>query len=173
MAVFKFGRISRLQTGAEIDRACWLVIWNPDKKPPHVGISSENAYFSLKYTGKDRGIPTDRLLSFAFRKAKKILLAEVNISLTRETLVSVFEPFSYTIPGRISCMKPVIGALGKPQADTLPELLNILEKEQLLGRVFQLNLDQFDGVLEYSSEDINKRLDELDAKRRNHFSAGA
>ena len=69
----------------------WVI--NNDKKPPHIGLSFNNKYFSLKANGLDLGLQTNSVLNFLNTKNTPFILIQLIENSDKRDLFSVFESF--------------------------------------------------------------------------------
>tara|TARA_R110002072_G_scaffold302976_1_gene490555 strand:+ start:3445 stop:3948 length:504 start_codon:yes stop_codon:yes gene_type:complete len=136
-----------------------LWVWHADKIPPHIGISFDNEYFSLKANGKDENLPLENILSLISRKNIKTLCFELDSSIKKRTIMDVFSQYKQTIPFQITCLDPIKKVLEIPFARKLTDLLDVLYSNGLVIRVIGFSIDEkFQGIRQYSEGDINTRL---------------
>ena len=68
---FRFQNLPRLASISEVDDVL-IWIFHVDKIPPHIGISSQGVFFSLKSNGKD-SIGTSYVNQISINKGIKLL----------------------------------------------------------------------------------------------------
>lgn len=137
----------------------WVI--NADSIPPHIGLSVNGQFFSLKYNGKDSGVPVERLVEIFRSKKIKVLLFKIG-SVDDILLNRVFSEFECTVPGQITCLQPIKEIL-KLKADTIHDLLQELSVRNEIEAVYQLNIDKdFKGIPEYTLDDIYHHLLKLE-----------
>ncbi len=166
---FQFKATRELVDRDVLKTGVFLLIWNPESIPPHIGILIDGEYFSLKYSGKDFSLPLDTILHLIQKDHKKIVFQKIKTGLTSSRAISVFNRYETTKAGKITCLSPIRELLEEAESETLSELLKNLDARSLLSDVFQLNLRSKIGILPYTKADINKRLDELDVKRSKYL----
>ncbi len=148
----------------------WVIHVN--KIPPHIGISSNGIFYSLKVNGKDNGIPTDIILKLIEKKKIHTLFIELK-SLELCELDLIYNRFKDLSSPEITCLTPIIEFLKEDsKIETVSELLVNLDKKNQIKSFFGLNLtDDFVGIPSYSKIDIQNRILKLqDVKRSNNFS---
>ncbi len=161
---FQFQSILRNQEIA-FEQKLFIWIWHADKIPPHVGISLNDAYFSLKVSGKDTSINSQKTLSLAKQKKIALVLVELNIDLNQEKLLQEFNKFERAESGISTCLTPIANALDKTQAQKLSELLTLCSAE--INQVYGFHLpENFNGLRNYSVADIQNRLQLLQHDQR-------
>ena len=141
----------------------YIWVWHADKIPPHIGISTNGKYFSLKSNGKDEGVDIFKVAELVERKKIKTLLFELNDQLKVEEIASVFESFATTSTDEITCLKPLKSILNAPEARMLKDLLAELTAIGRISKVIGFNIDEtFKGIQDYKVEDIHNRLRKLE-----------
>lgn len=137
-------------------------VWHADKIPPHIGISVHQKYFSLKASGKDYYVDIEHVVSLLKKKSISTLAFELKDVVDLDSITSVFEMYSETIPNKITCLTPIKKMLEIESVTKLSELLLELNRrngiEKCVG--FNINVD-FNGLKEYDSADIHARLSKL------------
>ncbi len=141
------------------------LIWilHADKIPPHIGISVNDYFFSLKVRGKDEFCPLSKLV--ALLKVKKISTVTIvlNKSLLLDDLEKKFKQFSRAYDLESSCLVPIKEILlPNERIERLKDLLDNLQEKKLINQVFGLNLGEtFKGIPHYTTEQIKWRLEKL------------
>jgi len=140
-----------------------LWILHADKIPPHLGVSVDGLFFSLKVRGKDEFLPTNKLLSLIKSKKISTVLVELNISLKLEDLTDAYNQFDCANDLQSSCLMPIKELIiPSKKVNRLKDLLEILREKQFINRVFGLNLAKtYKGIPYYTAEQIELRLDKL------------
>lgn len=145
---------------ALFSRSTCLWIWHADKIPPHIGISSNGLYFSLKVKGKETDLPVSVVLDAIQRK--KIPSLCYLLSDQIEDLSLHFNAFHRAVAGEITCLFPIREALGLPVASQLSELLESLEQEGRIEKKIGFFLpEDFNGLPNYGMFEIHERLQQL------------
>ncbi|MFK7785460.1 MAG: hypothetical protein AB8B56_10105 [Crocinitomicaceae bacterium] len=137
----------------------YLWIWNPEGIPPHMGLSVDGRYFSLKANGLDFNSNLLDLLELISRKKLPVLAVELKLPLKSKDCELEFAKFEKTVPHKITCLNPIKNVLSFPGATKLSELLMKLDDEELLGTIISWNIGKETIELaEYSTEDIHNHL---------------
>jgi len=136
-----------------------LWVWHADKVPPHIGISSNGHYFSLKANGKDEMIPVSKITETITKKKIKTLCFELSDSIDIENIQSAFGLYSNTVPNKITCLKPINEVLELQMSGKLTDLLTVLYAQKRILKVIGFSIDSnFAGIRQYEIEDIHSRL---------------
>jgi len=139
-----------------------LIIWvlHADKKPPHIGISMEKSFYSLKMNGKDDGLAIPSLIHLMEKKEIPTLAITLNTPIFHDQVKSVFLSFGSKIGVDQTCLSPITKLL-TPQLNDLIliELLSELDKKQQIKCVYGFYLPQgYAGIPIYSRETIQQRI---------------
>lgn len=137
----------------------YLWIWNPLEIPPHMGISIENAYFSLKWNGKDEALNCTEMIQRIQRKGLPVLAVQLNVNFTMEACYSVFKKYETTIPNEITCLAPIKRILREDKPTKLSELMEVLESNGEIETIVGFNTTSREIELPtYSIADIHAHL---------------
>ncbi|MCJ8290013.1 MAG: hypothetical protein HRT58_10145 [Crocinitomicaceae bacterium] len=137
----------------------YLWVWNPTNIPPHMGLSVDSRYFSLKANGVDLNSDLNDLIEIITRKKLPVLAIELNTELTLEDCENVFSSYERTIAHEVTCLNPIKTALNIQVPRKLSELLDELDIKGALGKKIAWNIEQSSIELpEYSTEDIHAYL---------------
>jgi len=137
----------------------YLWIWNPSAIPPHMGISADGSYFSLKANGLDFDSSLSDLIDIIQRKKLCVVAVELKTDMCLSTLKSEFSQFERTIAHEITCLNPIKNVLGFPETGKLVELLSELRDANTIGTFTSWNLSENSLELaDYSTKDIHKHL---------------
>lgn len=140
----------------------YLWVWNPTSIPPHMGLSAEGSYFSLKSNGVDYNAELNDLIGVIERKQLPVLAIELKADFDVARCQAVFSQFERTIPHQVTCLRPIKTVLNFDEAQKLSELIEALEQAQSLGEITGWNINQSSIELpEYSTADIHAHLDSL------------
>ena len=136
----------------------WII--NNDKKPPHIGFSFNNKYFSLKANGLDLGLESNSVLNFLNNKNTPFILVQLVDNTNKSDLFSVFESFKLNGSLDQTCLTPVLKTLNlEGQNLLLPDLLSLLREKNKIRNVACFNQQGNQvGIVKYSKEDIIKRI---------------
>lgn len=147
-----------LRTGIHL----WVI--HADKIPPHIGISRNGLFYSLKIHGKDTGIPSDKILKVLIQKEIPVIVFRTSEnSLRFQTLSEVYDQYEKIRPAENSCLTPISHLyFGEPKDLILEELLDLLLMAGVLEDVYKLNLkEDFKGIPEYTRTDIKNHIENL------------
>ena len=142
--------------------ALYLWVWHANKIPPHVGISVDGHYFSLKVSGKDIHVPIDQIVTLIKRKKIVALALKLERAVALETIYNVFEKLDSAGSFSVSCLFPVKLILNTMQASKLVELVEELEDQRQVQECIGFNTSDFMGIPFYSEQDIHNRLRSLE-----------
>lgn len=148
-----------------------LWIFHASKIPPHIGISSNGQYFSLKFNGKDENLSVERLLKVVRTKKIETVIIELTTPISIEQIENQFSKFELAKPNEATCLTPITQLFDFETTDViLSELLEKIQENKSIHRVFGLHLKpEFSGISNYSRTDIQQRLKKLhDSKRETH-----
>jgi hypothetical protein len=152
----------------ETKTGVYLWILHADKIPPHIGISIDGQYFSLKAKGKDENISDKSIFQVIDKKQIKSVVLKLNIKSNLELFTSEFSCFQRAIGVESSCLVPVRKILKAPETILkLSDLLRYLETEQQIEAVFGLYLNnEYKGIRFYTTNDIQQRIEALNYVER-------
>lgn len=147
----------------------FLWVFHADKIPPHIGISKDGFYFSLKVSSKDENIPVEKICKLL--KTKKIptlIIKTSENSIKNRHLETVFEKYQTANSDGLTCLTPIIEIYFSETQDLiLIELLNLLNEAGVMETIFGINLpSDFKGIPTYSRQDIQNRLFQLKNAKR-------
>lgn len=141
-------------------RGLCLWVLHADKIPPHIGISKDGLFYSLKVTGKDENVSVEALVNTITKKKIPTLCYELYD--LNPDLKSVFSNYSFAIAESITCLAPIKDALACPHANKVSELIDHLEAESQIKVVGGTFLpDGFSGISSYEVGEIHARLKAL------------
>lgn len=167
MSSFLFQEII-LSSNYDFENKSYLWIWHANKIPPHIGISSKGAYFSLKVSGKDIGLPCDRTLKKAISKKICLVLVELKSTIELNNLKNAFDLYENASPTSSTCLSPIKKCLNEPGIQQLSELLESLTLKGEISAVFGINIpENYSSLPDYSIEEIQNRLLLLSHAKRN------
>lgn len=140
-----------------------LWVLHADKIPPHIGLSYNGLFYSLKANGKDEGVSIESLIEIVNRRRISTLCFELNSSVESDSIIKEFRRFDRTIPNEITCLIPIKNVLNHKSASKLIELLKLLEENDEIERAMGLNIEKdFGGIQDYDVAAIHARLKNLD-----------
>jgi hypothetical protein len=147
-----------------------LTIWvlHADKTPPHIGLSIENAFFSLKINGKDEALELNSLLSLINKKKLPTLAIVLQSPLDKAQVKNVFASYGPRIQYPETCLSPIVRLLSPTQSELiLIELLQELDKNQQIKKVYGFHLPiAYQGIPSYTKEIIQQRINAVQPSER-------
>lgn len=154
-----------------INLANGLYIWilHASKIPPHIGISLNGNYFSLKANGKDVSVSYASVLEIINkRNIPTLFLKIIDLKIDLAKIENVFKTYDCAKAGHATCLFPITELLLNEKKDIiLKELLEILVQKNYIETVFSLHLDaDFTGIPDYDKNSINERLNTIHAAKR-------
>lgn len=160
MSQFKFSTLLDQAPDSLAIQGTLLWIWNADKIPPHLGLSSKGIYFSLKVNGKDEEVAVTALLERLKRKPIPTICVQLKNNII--DLSQFFASYTKAQADAITCLQPIREALQIPEVSILSELLTTLDEQREIENVYGMYLpNDFEGIPVYGIEDIHKRLKAL------------
>lgn len=170
MSSFTFDTI---KTGVPMDisNGNYLWIWYANKIPPHIGVSIQGNYFSLKVNGKDVELPVDKPLMVIERKTIATIWVELTSELKLKHCKEIFSNYSTAQLQGATCLSPLKDLLEDQDSTQLSEFLNNIScKYDLKYNGIHLPSDYKELPL-YSQQEIQNRLEFLEnAQRKEHIS---
>ncbi len=159
---FQFESIINSIETLDVNRTL-LWILHADKIPPHIGISTQGSYFSLKVNGKDEDLPVEKLLSLCQIKKMSVVIVQLLKNLSLEDLKMKFSDFEKAEDIKTTCLTPIKELFtNETNVLKLKDLLETQNKKGEIEKVFGLNLrSTFKGIPFYTTEQIQKRLEFL------------
>lgn len=155
----------------KLNQGVYLWVLYADKIPPHVGISENGKYYSLKANGKDEALPVNQVLQVLIKKKVPVLFFDIEIQ-PPLMLQTLFEQHKHIVLNKTTCLSPITKALLSSEKDLmLSQLLEKLNSGERIKSIFGLHLKaDFLGIPKYGKEEISKRISTIqDAKRSQHF----
>ncbi len=147
-----------------------LTIWvlHADKTPPHIGISSEKLFYSLKINGKDEGLELKSLLNLIQKKRIPTLAITLSKKVREEEIKKTFDAFGSKINQQQTCLSPIVEILTPQFKDLiLVELLDNLDQNQEIKSVYGFNLpSSYEGIPSYTRETIQRRINAVQPSER-------
>lgn len=162
---FEFEHITRDSEDLNHSQGSYLWVFHADKIPPHIGISSQGKFYSLKSRGVDIGLETGKVFRLISDKKLPSILIKLTSNVSEAELHGVYQGYSQTQAGAITCLTPVNEVLGVNDVTKLSELLVRLKEDGRLCEVYGYHLPaQLKGIKAYSAQDITNRLLDLQSK---------
>ena len=147
-----------------------LTIWvlHADKTPPHIGISVEDAFFSLKINGKDEALEVQSLVHIIHKKQIPTLAITLKMPMPLNQVKSIFQNFGTKIGTNETCLSPIIKLLTPELEDLIViELLTELDKNEQIKSIYGYHLPNgYTGIPNYSREIIQQRIHAVQPSER-------
>ena len=147
-----------------------LTIWvlHADKTPPHIGISEEDAFFSLKINGKDEALEVQSLVHIIHKKQIPTLAITLNMPIPLDQVKSIFQNFGTKIGTNETCLSPIIKLLTPELEDLIViELLTELDKNEQIKSIYGYHLPNgYKGIPTYTRETIQQRIHAVQPSER-------
>lgn len=144
-----------------LNQGTFLWVIHADKIPPHIGLSIDGGFYSLKAKGVDFNRDAALMLQVIKTKGIKTLfyrLPQMDIAQVQE----MFNRFTTASSDSATCLQPIKELLSDAVSPTIHGLLETLAEREQLSEVYGLNIDaSFNGIKDYSLEEIHHRLDKL------------
>jgi hypothetical protein len=140
-----------------------LWILHADKIPPHIGISTNGKYFSLKVNGKDEQLPVGKLLTTIQNKKISVVVIATSRTLGLDEIREKYLQFQKAEDLKNTCLTPIKELLtADANVSKLKDLLETLNNIGEIQQVYGLNLvSTYKGIPFYTTEEIRKRLELL------------
>ena len=153
----------------DFKQGIFLWVFHADKIPPHIGISKDGFYFSLKVSGKDEFVSVEKISKLL--KTKKIptlIIKTSENSIKNRYLDTVFKKYQTANSDGLTCLTPIIEIYFSETKDLiLIELLNLLNEAGVMETIYGINLSaDYKGIPAYSRQDIQNRLYQLKHAKR-------
>jgi len=134
-----------------------LWVFYATKTPPHIGISAQQAFFSLKSTGKDENIPTTRVLTTIHSKKIPTVLVEIDRPLSPIDLEKEYHNYQRISLGVNTCLSPIKKVFHCCSARQLSELLHMMH-DQIKATAGTYLPATYRQLPSYSTADIENRI---------------
>jgi hypothetical protein len=146
-----------------IETGIYLWVIHADKVPPHIGISSNGLFYSLKANGKDEHLNVSRILHILDKKNIATLFYAIDPAALKHSVSGVYSIFESTVPGEVTCLSPLKEIFSAHEVYLLRDLLRILHQRGTVTSTFGWQLpESFQGIPEYTVDDIHQRLQYLE-----------
>ena len=151
----------------DFQESCLWVI-NSNKTPPHIGVSTENLFFSLKANGKDFELSAQQVFQKLIEKNVELILFQLKEKIIAPVLNSIYSNYSFAIPSKISCLTPILEVFAINERILLPQLLSYLEDQNLISNIFVINSDrEIIRIGNYTECDVAKEIEKFHHAKRN------
>jgi hypothetical protein len=142
-----------------------LILWvlHADKIPPHIGLSKNDQFYSLKVSGKDEGLPVRNVLQIIEKKNIGSLAFEINQSINLSDIKQVFDNYTKAKFNEVTCLDPIKKILNVDDAETIHSLLKSLYHQEAISSCTLLHLSSdYKGIPLYKISDIHSRINKLE-----------
>jgi hypothetical protein len=171
MPSYQFSSISVLSDATILNNGLFLCVLHADKIPPHIGISINGLYYSLKAKGKDVSLPVNEVLKIVERKKIATLFIGLTSEVSKLEIEKVFSGFDKAIAYQSSCLSPLKQIFKMDEGvQKLSGFLLEIEERQLINKVYELCIPSgYTQIPDYDVKEIHDRLEKLNAKTKvNH-----
>lgn len=141
-----------------------LYIFHANKIPPHIGLSKDNKFFSLKAKGVDLGLDSFKINHIILKKQIPTLIVALNgVSTDQNLLNEIFSSYGEGLQSGKTCLNPIDQVLfNHIKHEKIGDLLKTLFENKMNLIFYGVNLpESFKGIFNYSKNDIEKRIFEL------------
>jgi hypothetical protein len=141
-----------------------LYIFHANKIPPHIGWSLNNKFYSLKAKGVDLGLDTLKINHIILKKQIPTLIIAIDDIAVDENLINkVFSSYGEGLQIGKTCLNPIDEVFfNEVKHEKIGDLLQTLIENKMNLTFYGLNLpDSFQGIFNYSKNEIEKRIFEL------------
>ncbi len=140
----------------------YLYVFHADKIPPHIGVVVNDLFYSVKANGIDLGLSIDKINSLIKRKKICTLIFELN-RMPVKSIKEIFEDIDGKISTGDTCLTPISSAYYRDGGhNKVGELLSDLNSDEHILKIYGAYLPiNFRGIRNYSSREINERIDKL------------
>lgn len=153
---------NRLQTG------CFLWVIAAEAIPPHIGISFDGVYFSVKVGGKDV-LEAQKMFQKIQRKKIPSLFVELDsITFSASKWQEMLSNYSEINSVTPTCLIPILDLFDLKEASfLLPDFLDELSKNHQIAAVYGFQIrEDFHGIARYSTADVSMHIETLAAKKK-------
>lgn len=144
------------------DNHVYLYVFHAHKVPPHLGIISDGAFFSLKANGLDLDLAPEKINALIDRKKISTLVIEIEHK-PGSDIKAVFTTHGEHIRTGQTCLTPISQFLcNHSNHKKIGELLSDLKKDERINSFYGAYLPQnFKGIINYTAVEINERIEKL------------
>lgn len=151
----------------QLKKGTFLWAFHVDKIPPHVGISIDGFYFSMKASECDFNLNVETVYQVVQRKKIPSFLVSILHTQQLTALKMIFNEYGNKIKIGDSCMTPVIRFLEENEQFLLEELLDSLTQSNRIDSVMGLHLPkEFEHLPFYTHEDVQLHIAQLKNVKR-------
>lgn len=160
-------------TEKDFEQGFFLWITHVDKIPPHIGISLNGNYFSIRVNGKDDLESKIVLKSILQKKIPSIFFKLKESEELKKHFFQVKGTYESINTELQTCLTPLLEMFNLKNDNFLVhDFIDFLQRENLIIENFALNLpSNYQGIKMYSKNEVNAHLKSLkNAKRSKHIS---
>ncbi|MEX1190784.1 MAG: hypothetical protein WEA99_02340 [Brumimicrobium sp.] len=158
-------RINNLTSSNKIPKhGSFIYVFHADKIPPHIGFVIDTKFYSVKANGVDLALNISKILHLVQHKKIPTLIFELDeIKANEQLIYNIFKSYENKLSEGKTCLNPIDELIFKcVKHSKIGELINTLENQSKIKQIYGLNINSsFLGILNYSKNDIEKRIFEL------------
>jgi hypothetical protein len=158
--MFELAKVNSLELGSSeiLQKGIFLWIWQPEKTPPHIGISTDGVYFSLQFEKMQFELSVQNLFEIIERKQTSIMWLKIQVE--NQNIRDIFLNYVSCSLNNCSCIQPILDVFSIRKKDAiLPDLLESLESKGIVGKLFHSYLPKkFTQINSYTREDVMEHL---------------
>ena len=149
-------RIKSSDLISEMDASAKLWIWNPQSKPPHIGLSIGEEYFSLRFHKVEIAFETVQICEKVVRTNIPLIIIFLKSKINCKDVEAIFSKFTSCATNQCSCMLPILKSMNiENQHWLLREFLAHLDQNQEINKKIAVNVsDSWRDIPFYNAEDV-------------------
>ncbi|MBU2018357.1 MAG: hypothetical protein KJ941_01815 [Bacteroidetes bacterium] len=151
-----------------------LWIWNPHQKPPHIGLSIDKKYFSLRFNKLEHSVEIEHVTKKVTRSQIPLILIELNLTRSEKFIENTFSKYKSCYENECSCLLPILQSLKvEEEKFLLRDLLKLLQERNNIVRKFSINLPHhWSDIPVYSSQDVQENWKNIYKNAEVDYTAG-
>jgi hypothetical protein len=168
MPSYQFSSISELSDVTILSNGLFLCVLHANKIPPHIGLSINGLYYSLKAKGKDIALPVNEVFKVIERKKIATLFIGLTSEVSKLEIEKVFSEFDKAIAYQSSCLSPLKQLFKMDNGvQKLSDFLHEIEERQLINKVYGFCISsEYSQIPDYDLKEIHDRLEKLNTKTK-------
>ena len=140
----------------------FIWVFNADKRPPHIGFSSDLSFYSLKVNSIDDDISLSRVFDLITKKEIPTLVFGIKQFVSVEELNSEYKKYADGINEGESCLFPINHLLMKREDGLLHDLITSLDIDNEIKNIFGRFLpSDFQWIPLYDQKIVQCKIKEL------------
>lgn len=140
----------------QLKNSSFLWVWNPSEISPHLGISINGLYYSLKADDIQKNVQVELLLELIERKRRSVLFIEFNNQLDVNQVARTFDGYSSCEANNCSCSAPLFELVKSNKTHGV--LFDLLEELDVINCYSKGLALPFEGIPYYSYADVERNL---------------